>query len=41
MGVAGQGDVNEDVIFDPFKRSKDLADALVQEMQRREDQEKL
>ena len=41
LGVAGQGDVNEDVVFDPFERSKDLADALVKEMQRREDQEKL
>jgi multimeric flavodoxin WrbA len=41
LGVAGQGDVNEDVVFYPFERSKDLADALVKEMQRREDQEKL
>jgi len=41
MGVAGQGDVNEDVIFDPFERSKDLADALVKEVQRRDNQEKL
>jgi multimeric flavodoxin WrbA len=37
LGVAGQGDVNEDVIYDPFKSPKDLADALVKEVQRRDD----
>lgn len=41
LGVAGQGDVNKDVIFDPFKRSKDLADALVKEVQQRNGKEKL
>jgi multimeric flavodoxin WrbA len=41
MGVAGQGDVNEDAVFNPFERSKDLADALVKEVQRRDNQEKL
>jgi multimeric flavodoxin WrbA len=30
LGVAGQGDVNEDVTFHPFERSKDLAGALVE-----------
>jgi len=32
LGVAGQGDVNEDVVFNLFERSKDLADALVKEV---------
>jgi multimeric flavodoxin WrbA len=35
LGVAGQGDVNQDVIFSPFERSEDLAGALVGEVQRR------
>jgi len=30
LGVAGQGDVNQDVIFNPFKRSKELAGAMVE-----------
>ncbi len=29
LGVAGQGDINEDSIFKPFERSKELADSLV------------
>lgn len=33
LGVAGQGDINEDVIFNPFERSKDLACALIEEVQ--------
>jgi multimeric flavodoxin WrbA len=32
LGVAGQGNVNEDVVFNPFKRSKDLAHGIVREM---------
>ncbi len=32
LGVAGQGDINEDVIFNPVERSKDLARALIEEV---------
>ena len=32
LGVAGQGDIREDAIFKPFERSKDLARALVKEV---------
>ena len=38
LGVAGQGDVNEDVIFNPFKRSKDLAGAIVRAVKKRDAQ---
>ena len=34
LGVAGQGDVHQDTIFDPFERSKDLAGAMVRELRR-------
>ncbi len=29
LGVAGQGDVSKDVVFNPFQRSKELADAVL------------
>ena len=32
LGVAGQGDIRQDTIFDPFERSKDLAGAIVREV---------
>jgi len=32
LGVAGQGDVRRDTTFNPFERSKDLAAALVREV---------
>ena len=34
LGVAGQGDINGDEAFHPFERCKDLADALVEAVQR-------
>ena len=34
LGVAGQGNVDEDETFHPFERCKDLAGALVEEVQR-------
>jgi multimeric flavodoxin WrbA len=33
LGVAGQGDVQRDVTFNPFERSKDLAGAILREVQ--------
>ncbi|MFX0091642.1 MAG: flavodoxin family protein [Candidatus Hodarchaeota archaeon] len=36
LGIAGQGDVNQDKIFRPFERAKDLADTIVKEVKRRE-----
>ena len=35
LGVAGQGNVDDDDIFHPFERCKDLAGALVEEVQRK------
>ncbi len=32
LGVAGQGDVHRDVTFNPFERSKDLAEAILREI---------
>ncbi len=32
LGVSGQGDVTKDEIFKPFERSKDLAAALIKEL---------
>ena len=34
LGVAGQGDINEDEVFHPFERCQDLADALVEAVRR-------
>jgi multimeric flavodoxin WrbA len=34
LGVAGQGDVRQDTIFDPFERSKDLAGAIIKELRK-------
>jgi multimeric flavodoxin WrbA len=34
LGVAGQGDVHADTVFKPFKRSRDLASAIIREMRR-------
>jgi multimeric flavodoxin WrbA len=31
IGVCGQGDINKDKIFNPFERSKDLANAIIKE----------
>ena len=35
LGVAGQGDIEQDTIFRPFERSMELADVLVKEMKAR------
>jgi len=35
LGVAGQGDIENDEIFRPFERSKDLARALVEQVRSR------
>lgn len=35
LGVGGQGDVERDVTFNPFERSKDLAKALMEAVRRR------
>lgn len=35
LGVAGQGDIEKDVVFHPLERSRDLAGALLGELQRR------
>jgi len=35
LGVAGQGDINDDEVFHPFARCKDLAGALVEEVRRK------
>ncbi|MBN1981738.1 MAG: flavodoxin family protein [Chitinivibrionales bacterium] len=32
LGVAGQGDVSKDVVFNPFERSKELAAAIMRKM---------
>jgi multimeric flavodoxin WrbA len=37
LGVAGQGDIDQDEIFCPFERCKDLADALVEAVQKQND----
>ena len=34
LGVAGQGEINEDDVFHPFDRCKDLAGALVEAVQK-------
>ena len=35
LGVAGQGDIDDDEVFHPFGRCKDLAGALVEEVRRK------
>jgi multimeric flavodoxin WrbA len=37
LGVAGQGEIDQDEVFHPFERCKDLAGALVEAVQRQND----
>jgi hypothetical protein len=34
LGVAGQGNIDDDEIFHPFERCQDLAGALVEQVRR-------